>query len=41
MDLATEIKKDLEIKDESGASGSRYNGFNVKEAGRSLGATRN
>ena len=41
MDLAREIKKDLEIKDTSGASGSRCNGFSVKEVGRSLGATRN
>ena len=41
MDLAREINKDLEIKDKSGASGSRCNGFSVKEAGKSLGATRN
>ena len=33
--------KDLEIKDNSGASGSRCIGFSVKEAGRPLGATRN
>ena len=36
-----EIKKDLEIKDKSGASGSRCIGFSVKEAGRPIGATRN
>ena len=31
----------MEIKDKSGASGSRCIGFSVKEAGRLLGATRN
>jgi len=33
--------KDLEIKDKSGANGSRCIGFSVKEAGRPLGANRN
>ena len=41
QDLAREIKKDLEIKDKSGASGCRHVGFSVKEAGRPLGANRN
>ena len=31
----------MDIKDKSGASGSRCIGFSVKEAGRPLGATRN